>query len=165
MLSQDISDKYNEAKFSLEKAIEASNNIELSGDDENKELNEVKNTLNDLNNNFKKEIDKLEEHSEWDKFCIAFFGETNAGKSTIIEALRIIYDEESRRKEINDQRAKYQEELSSEQSQYAELIGKLNHLNASLEEEENFKNKDILCRIGLIILGFIIGFLMAFFIL
>lgn len=30
------------------------------------------------------------------KFTIAFFGETNAGKSTIIESLRILFNESSR---------------------------------------------------------------------
>ena len=34
--------------------------------------------------------------SEWNKYTIAFFGETNAGKSTIIESLRIIGNEKSK---------------------------------------------------------------------
>lgn len=33
----------------------------------------------------------------WDKLVIGFFGETNAGKSTIIESLRILLNEQSRR--------------------------------------------------------------------
>ena len=161
MPSQDILDKYDDVKLSLEKAIEASDNIELSGDDENAALDLVRETLSELNSDFKSEIDRLEKSGEWEKFCIAFFGETNAGKSTIIEALRIAYDEELRREKINDQSEKYQEELSSEKDQYTELLGKLKKLNDSLEEEKSVKNKEILRGIGLTILGFIAGFLAA----
>ena len=38
--------------------------------------------------------------TEWDKLVIAFFGETNAGKSTIIETFRILFDETERHKNI-----------------------------------------------------------------
>ena len=37
-----------------------------------------------------KDIQELRELSEWDTFTIAFYGETNAGKSTLIETLRIL---------------------------------------------------------------------------
>ena len=37
------------------------------------------------------------EEAVWDKLTIAFFGETNAGKSTIIETLRILYDKDKDR--------------------------------------------------------------------
>ena len=40
------------------------------------------------------------EHIRWDRLVIAFFGETNAGKSTIIETLRILF--ESNRTKGND---------------------------------------------------------------
>jgi len=55
-----------------------------------------------------KEIQSLQEHAKWDTFTIAFYGETNAGKSTTIETLRMVLGEEtksqSRRKfrEIQD---------------------------------------------------------------
>lgn len=39
------------------------------------------------------DFEVLKRNSEWKKFTIAFYGETNAGKSTIIEALRIILGE------------------------------------------------------------------------
>lgn len=39
--------------------------------------------------------------TEWDKLVIAFFGETNAGKSTIIETFRILFDETERRKNMH----------------------------------------------------------------
>ncbi|MDD6951698.1 MAG: hypothetical protein PUJ01_10155, partial [Parabacteroides sp.] len=35
-----------------------------------------------------------------DHLVIAFFGETNAGKSTVIDTFRIIFNEETRRKAI-----------------------------------------------------------------
>ena len=52
--------------------------------------------MNQKHSEFKKQVDELERDSEFEKFTIAFFGQTNAGKSTIIEALRILFDEESR---------------------------------------------------------------------
>jgi hypothetical protein len=36
------------------------------------------------------EVDELRALSEWETFTIAFYGETNAGKSTLIETLRIL---------------------------------------------------------------------------
>lgn len=38
-------------------------------------------------------IAQLEKNAEWDIFSIAFYGETNAGKSTLIETLRILLSE------------------------------------------------------------------------
>jgi len=56
--------------------------------------------LESIQKSFSDEIAMLEDNAEWDKFTIAFFGETNAGKSTIIESLRIMFDEETRRNTI-----------------------------------------------------------------
>ena len=39
------------------------------------------------------DIRELRELSEWDTFTIAFYGETNAGKSTLIETLRILLED------------------------------------------------------------------------
>jgi hypothetical protein len=41
-------------------------------------------------------IKELKENQEWDIFTIAFYGETNAGKSTIIESLRIYFQEKTK---------------------------------------------------------------------
>ena len=38
-------------------------------------------------------IETLKRTQEWDIFTIAFYGETNAGKSTIIESLRLYFKE------------------------------------------------------------------------
>lgn len=44
--------------------------------------------------------DYLKQNLVQDHLVIAFFGETNAGKSTVIDTFRIIFDEETRRKAI-----------------------------------------------------------------
>ena len=44
------------------------------------------------------EIKELESLSEWDVFTVAFYGETNAGKSTLIETLRILLGESEKSK-------------------------------------------------------------------
>ena len=63
-------------------------------------MTDIVSRLEKINTEFQSEIEKLESSSEWEKFCIAFFGETNAGKSTIIESLRIIYNEKTRQVEM-----------------------------------------------------------------
>jgi len=44
-------------------------------------------------------ISQLKKNSEWDVFTIAFYGETNAGKSTLIETLRILLSEPEKNRE------------------------------------------------------------------
>ncbi len=47
-----------------------------------------------------KELESLKNNEEWEKFTIAFYGETGAGKSTLIECLRLFFKEPSK---INQQ--------------------------------------------------------------
>ncbi|MCR5639617.1 MAG: hypothetical protein K6F97_12385 [Lachnospiraceae bacterium] len=165
MPSREVIKKYEEVRSSLEKAIKKSDDIEISGEEENAELDYIRKTLNQLNSEFKTEIDRLENSSEWDRFCMAFFGETNAGKSTIIEALRIVYDEESRREEINSQNDMIKSALSEEEKDYSELVRELARLNTSLEVKKESNVKKALIGSGLIVLGVILGFLIAFLVL
>ena len=50
----------------------------------------------------------LKQNLVQDHLVIAFFGETNAGKSTVIDTFRIIFDEETRRKAIEKANVKPQ---------------------------------------------------------
>ena len=52
------------------------------------------------NKAFETAVAELAKDSEFEKFTIAFFGQTNAGKSTIIEALRILFGEDGRQSKI-----------------------------------------------------------------
>lgn len=64
--------------------------------DGKREIGNITHKLSDIQNRFESELHQLETQAEWDTFTLAFFGETNAGKSTIIESLRILFKEESR---------------------------------------------------------------------
>ncbi|MBK5409535.1 hypothetical protein JFU58_13410 [Pseudomonas sp. TH34] len=61
-----------------------------------KAQNQTREVLGQFQAEINEHIAALEGSAEWDKFTIAFYGETNAGKSTIIETLRIMLNERSK---------------------------------------------------------------------
>lgn len=67
-----------------------------SKDKIDKDISFAIDNLYKLNGIIQKELNELKRISEWRKFTIAFYGETNAGKSTLIEALRIFLKEKSK---------------------------------------------------------------------
>jgi len=74
-------------------------------------------------NEFRREIQnsllQLEKNSEWKVFIMAFYGETNAGKSTLIETLRILLSEPGKMKE---------------RQEFARLFEEYNQIQRSIEE-------------------------------
>ncbi|HAS21567.1 MAG TPA: hypothetical protein DCR51_00090, partial [Idiomarina loihiensis] len=62
----------------------------------------------------------------WDTFTIAFYGETGAGKSTLIETLRILLDEPTKKATQKVFKASY--------SGYVDAQSALTHLQQSIEE-------------------------------
>ena len=76
-----------------------------------KSHNETMSSLDSMQQKVDSKLDDFKKNAEWKHFTIAFFGETNAGKSTLIEALRIMLGEEVRLKQ---------------QQKYASLAKKLN---------------------------------------
>ncbi|BAW57815.1 ancestral polypeptide [Helicobacter pylori] len=83
--------------FDVEKSIKDLQKIfeNIDGGDEGlrsfnqKALEEFKN----LESESLKELESLKNNGEWEKFTIAFYGETGAGKSTLIECLRLFFKE------------------------------------------------------------------------
>lgn len=69
---------------------------------------QIKSIINNLQEKVSTNIHQLETNSECKVFHIAFFGETNAGKSTIIETLRILLREKTK----IDQQQNFNEILS-----------------------------------------------------
>lgn len=129
--------------------MESAFNVQVKGDDENAFVQQMKKEIEKINEDFKTEIDVLEKSAEWEKFCISFFGETNAGKSTLIDSLRIIYDEESRLSELLKNRSellKIVEQNSSTSSKLKDAIQNILTLaemsNKKIEEIEK-SNEDL----------------------
>ena len=164
MTSDEIKETYATVGGLLEEAVNKAESVELVGEEENAELSAINLMLKEINNEFKEEISKLEASSEWDKFCIAFFGETNAGKSTVIESLRIIYDEEQRRLEKESLEKEYEIAFSDHCERYKDLLNTLQETNALLmSKKEPSKLVIVLKNVVLVALGVCIGFIIAYF--
>jgi hypothetical protein len=95
-------------------------------------------------------IESLQKNAEWNTFTIAFYGETNAGKSTIIETLRILLNEQSKRsrqqafKEFQQQHQltendieTLQHALSENEKRAHELAQAIEAINLEYVEREN----------------------------
>lgn len=89
---KDIEETYNDLMDILRDAKQ--DITELKG--VNASFNSIKRTilgtLNAQLDEARKELSKAQNETVWDNLVIAFFGETNAGKSTIIETFRILFD-------------------------------------------------------------------------
>jgi len=97
----DIAEIYNNVKTNISSALTDIGSISVTHKEANQHLERLVNQLQEMRNQFESEIDFLEGNSEWEKLTVAFFGETNAGKSTILEALRIIFKEKKRQETID----------------------------------------------------------------
>lgn len=91
--------------------------INVEHEDGRREIGNITKKLRHIQTHFDSELHQLKTHAEWDTFTLAFFGETNAGKSTIIESLRILFKEESREallKQNSDDLEKFTQTLSAQ---------------------------------------------------
>ncbi|WRC64188.1 50S ribosome-binding GTPase [Helicobacter pylori] len=69
-----------------------------------------------------KELESLKNNEEWEKFTIAFYGETGAGKSTLIECLRLFFKEPSKMDQQERFKRLYANYVKNyRSSEYAEL--------------------------------------------
>ncbi|HYF87918.1 hypothetical protein [Azospirillum sp.] len=103
--AQEFSRLYRDVQAHVSQALMDISAVKVSSEKGTAHLDAIKSQLSALKSRFNEEIEYLDGHSEWEKFTIAFFGETNAGKSTIIESLRIIFGEQNRQALIRSNRA------------------------------------------------------------
>ncbi|GAA9972982.1 hypothetical protein VN0948_06040 [Helicobacter pylori] len=68
-----------------------------------------------------KELESLKNNEEWEKFTIAFYGETGAGKSTLIECLRLFFKEPSKMDQQEHFKRLYANMKNYRGSEHAEL--------------------------------------------
>ncbi|GHS21740.1 hypothetical protein VN1027_12650 [Helicobacter pylori] len=83
--------------FNVEKSIKDLQKIFENtdgGDERLKKFNQKALELfKNLESESLKELESLKNNEEWEKFTTAFYGETGAGKSTLIECLRLFFKE------------------------------------------------------------------------
>lgn len=105
----------------------------------------AKNVVSELIDDVEKEYADLKKNTEWKRFTIAFYGETNAGKSTIIETLRIALKEQAKLKE-NREFKKLQKKHKLSQNDFDILRQKIMDLRVIIDELEekitDLKNSD-----------------------
>ncbi len=78
-----------------------------------------------------KELESLKNNEEWENFTIAFYGETGAGKSTLIECLRMFFKERS--KVVQQERFKrlysnYQNNYQNDEHKKQAILNELHSL-------------------------------------
>ncbi|MDE7316234.1 MAG: hypothetical protein K2N12_00645 [Helicobacter sp.] len=98
--------------------------------------------LNSIQKEIDSKLDSFNQNAEWDTFTIAFYGETNAGKSTLIEALRIYFKEKTKMdswnefKNIHEIFLKEKENLKQSMLEQEEDIERLSrHIAEQIEQE------------------------------
>nr|WP_240146966.1 GTPase [Helicobacter pylori] len=84
----------------VEKSIKDLQNIFKNADDKDEKLKRFNQEALELFQKLElkslKELESLKNNEEWENFTIAFYGETGAGKSTLIECLRMFFKERSK---------------------------------------------------------------------
>jgi hypothetical protein len=111
----DFSRLYLDVKRDIEVAMQEVGNLNVEHKEGKVKISEIEEVLRGISDRFQHNLADLDENAEWDKFALAFFGETNAGKSTIIESLRILFSEESRQQVLEQNKRAltcYQNELT-----------------------------------------------------
>ncbi|MCQ2895521.1 50S ribosome-binding GTPase [Helicobacter pylori] len=102
----------------VEKSIKDLQNIFKNADDKDEKLKqfnqEALKVFQQLEFKSLKELESLKNNEEWENFTIAFYGETGAGKSTLIECLRMFFKEQSK----VDQQERFKRLYSNYQNNY-----------------------------------------------
>ncbi|GAA8699894.1 hypothetical protein oki298_10250 [Helicobacter pylori] len=119
----------------VEKSIKDLQNIFKNTDDKDKKLKrfnqEALEVFQKLESKSLKELESLKNNEEWENFTIAFYGETGAGKSTLIECLRLFFKEQS--KVVQQERFKrlysnYQNNYQNDERKKQNILNELHSL-------------------------------------
>ncbi len=119
----------------VEKSIKDLQNIFKNADDKDEKLKrfnqEALEVFQKLEFKSLKELESLKNNEEWENFTIAFYGETGAGKSTLIECLRLFFKEQS--KVVQQERFKrlystYQNNYQNDERKKQAILNELHSL-------------------------------------
>lgn len=142
-----LSDIYDKVIIEIKNSIvEISNNKKVEVEEIEEAKKQAQKILKKSENNLEKEIKELKENSEWNTFTMAFYGETNAGKSTLIETLRILLNEKTKL-ETRNKFEKIENEISQLNKNKKQVNNQIEKINLEISEikeniEKNLKKKD-----------------------
>ncbi len=126
---KDIYDKINIELLKLVTSL----SLESSDESLNKAQEDARDKIVGLQVKLKNKLEELELNSEWNTFTIAFYGETGAGKSTLVETLRILLNEPTKL-EKRDAFRKLKHSYDQAICQLPEIEEKLSTLDKDLEQ-------------------------------
>ncbi|RKV39684.1 dGTPase [Helicobacter pylori] len=110
--------KMKDIYLGVEKSIKDLQSIFKNTDDKDEKLKkfnqEALEVFQKLEFKSLKELESLKNNEEWENFTIAFYGETGAEKSTLIECLRLFFKEQSK----VDQQERFKRLYSNYQNNY-----------------------------------------------
>ncbi|PUD22682.1 GTPase, partial [Helicobacter pylori] len=116
-------------------SIENLQNIFKNADDKDEKLKrfnqEALELFQKIERESLKELESLKNNEEWENLTIAFYGETGAGKSTLIECLRMFFKEQS--KVVQQERFKrfysnYQNNYQNDERKKQAILNELHSL-------------------------------------
>ncbi|MCP3737355.1 50S ribosome-binding GTPase [Helicobacter pylori] len=119
----------------VEKSIKYLQNIFKNADDKDEKLKRFNQEALELFQKLEfkslKELESLKNNEEWENFTIAFYGETGAGKSALIECLRLFFKEQS--KVVQQERFKrlysnYQNNYQNDERKRQAILNELHSL-------------------------------------
>ncbi|GAA7070727.1 hypothetical protein ID0603_05090 [Helicobacter pylori] len=148
----------------VEKSIKELQSIFKNTDDKDEKLKqfnqEALKVFQQLEFKSLKELESLKNNEEWENFTIAFYGETGAGKSTLIECLRMFFKEQSK---INQQERfkrldlDYQEKYKDDERLIEQYDTEISDFQKTLQDLENKLTSLKECNIFFKIFHFLTG--------
>ncbi|GAA7415389.1 hypothetical protein MM0351_10220 [Helicobacter pylori] len=148
----------------VEKSIKELQSIFENADDKDEKLKqfnqEALKVFQQLELKSLKELESLKNNEEWENFTIAFYGETGAGKSTLIECLRMFFEEQSKRDQ--QERFKrldldYQEKYKDDERLIEQYDTEISDFQKTLQDLENKLTSLKECNIFFKIFHFLTG--------
>ncbi len=129
---------------SVEESIKDLQNIFKNTDDKDEKLQqfnqEALKVFQQLEFKSLKELESLKNNEEWKNFTIAFYGETGAGKSTLIECLRMFFKEQNKKDQqerFKQLDSHYQEKYKDDERLIEQYDTEISDIQKTLQDLEN----------------------------
>ncbi len=128
----------------VEKSIKDLQSIFKNTDDKDEKLQqfnqEALKKFQQLESKSLKELESLKHNEEWENFSIAFYGETGAGKSTLIECLRMFFKEQNKKdqqEQFKQLDSHYQKNHQNDERLIEQYDTEISDIQKTLQDLEN----------------------------